>query len=382
MKIGIDARFWGPSGKGLGRYSQKLIEELEKIDFENQYVIFLSPHNFEQYTPQNPNFRKICVDITWYSWKEQWQFPRILKRYKIDLMHFLHFNVPVLYRGPFITTIHDLILLDYPTHKASKLSLPYYWLKYLAYLLTIRVTTWKARHIIAISDFTKDSIEKHFRGTANKTTRIYNGIDLEKFNPVNKGEFSYSLFPMIIPGKFFLYVGNVYPHKNIEGLLRSFRRMVNDSEVDSDIRLVIVGKTDYFFERVIALSRKLKLQDRVVFPGFVPDDQLLQLYEDCMCYVFPSLHEGFGLPPLEAMAMGAPVLIANSTCLPEVFGPDVAYMDPHDEEDMYQAMKGVTRNPDFKQQQNQVAEQLLNKYSWSDMAKKTRELYNKTMKIK
>ena len=118
MLIGIDARFYGSIGKGLGRYTQKLIENLEKTDQENRYVVFLRKENFDEYQPQNPNFKKVLADYRWYSFAEQLFFPRLLRKYNFDFVHFPHFNVPLLYRKKFIMTIHDLILIHFPTHRS------------------------------------------------------------------------------------------------------------------------------------------------------------------------------------------------------------------------------------------------------------------------
>src|SRR4030042_5629936 len=121
MRIGIDARFFGSIGKGLGRYTQKLIENLEKIYEHNHYFIFLRRGNWNEYRPRKKNFTKVLADVPWYSLREQIEMPRIIRKCGLDLVHFPHFNVPVGYRGKFVVTIHDLILLRYPTKKASAL---------------------------------------------------------------------------------------------------------------------------------------------------------------------------------------------------------------------------------------------------------------------
>ncbi|MFC1639085.1 glycosyltransferase, partial [Patescibacteria group bacterium] len=121
MKIGIDARFYGSLGKGLGRYVSELIAGLERLDRDNEYVVFLRRENYDEYEPQAPNFSKRLAEIPWYGWREQLLLPGLLKRERLDLMHFTHFNVPLLYRRPFVVTVHDLILLQHPTTRASTL---------------------------------------------------------------------------------------------------------------------------------------------------------------------------------------------------------------------------------------------------------------------
>lgn len=376
MKIGIDARFFGTSGKGLGRYTQKLIEELEKIDHNNQYYIFLNQHNFDEYQPKNPNFYKILANIPWYSWQEQIIFPRILKKYKLDLMHFLHFNVPILYRKAYFVTIHDLILLDYPTHKASKLNFIMYSIKNLAYRFVILNAVKTAKKVITISNYTTDSIKKHFHISNSKINMIYEGVDLEKFNPLYVQEFNFKKFDLK-KGKYILYVGNVYPHKNIDVLVEVFAKLKQRTDIDKDLKLVLVGKKDYFFDGIVNQVSKLNLEQSIIFPGYVPDDELISLYDQCLFYVFPSLYEGFGLPPLEAIALGAPIVISNATCLPEIFGEHIEYFDPRSKQNMEEVISNFILDKEKRELQKKYHQSILNKYSWQDMAESTKKLYNK-----
>jgi glycosyltransferase involved in cell wall biosynthesis len=375
MKIGIDARFFGTSGKGLGRYTQKLVEELEKIDHNNQYYIFLNQHNFDEYQPKNPNFHKILANIPWYSWQEQLIFPNILKKYKLDLVHFLHFNIPILYRKPYFVTIHDLILLEYPTRKASKLNFIMYTIKNLAYRLVIMNAVNTAKKVITISKYTTNSIQKHFHILDNKINMIYEGVDLERFNPLNAKEFNFKKFN-IKKDKYILYVGNAYPHKNIDVLIEVFSKLKQKKEIDKELKLVLVGKKDYFFEIIINQVKKLNLENSIIFPGYVSDEELISLYENSLFYVFPSLYEGFGLPPLEAIALGAPIVISNTTCLPEIFGNNIEYFNPKSKTDMEKVLYSFILDKDKRILQKKYHQSILNKYSWSDMAESTKKLYN------
>lgn len=378
MRIGIDARFFGTSGKGLGRYTQKLVEELESIDHNNQYYIFLNKHNFEEYNPKNPNFHKVLTNIPWYSWQEQIIFPNILTKYKLDLVHFLHFNVPILYRRKYFVTIHDLILLEYPTRKASRLNSIMYAIKNSAYRLVIMNAIHTAKKVIAISKYTKQSIQKHFHIKDNKIAMIYEGVDLERFNPLNAQEFDFAKF-QIQPHKYILYVGNVYPHKNIDNLVNVFYNLKQKNDIDKDLKLILVGKKDYFFENIINQVKTLHLEQSVIFPGYVADEELISLYENSLFYVFPSLYEGFGLPPLEAIALGAPIVISNATCLPEIFGEHIEYFDPKSKDNMEKVLYSFIVDKEKRELQKKYHQSILNNYSWSDMAEKTKKMYNDNM---
>ncbi len=175
-KIGIDARFFGPKDKGFGRYTQKLIEHLEKIDSRNQYFVFLRKQRWNEYQPRNENFKKVLGDYTWYGCKEQILLPLKLKKYDLDLMHFTHFNVPILYKGKFIVTIHDLTLRKYPTFKKGLKNFLTYPVKNLAYRTVFKHAIKHSEKIIAISEYTKKEILNHYQVSPQKIKVIYEGI--------------------------------------------------------------------------------------------------------------------------------------------------------------------------------------------------------------
>lgn len=374
MRIGIDARFLGSIGKGLGRYSSELVRHLEEVDQENEYIIFISPESQREYQPHNPRFHIVTTDIGWYGWKEQIIFPWMLYRYNLDIMHFLHFNVPLLYFRPFVVTIHDLILLQFPTKRASRLNYVKYFLKNLAYRLVIYRAVHQARQVITISQWTKWSLIDVFSMAPHQIVVTYNGINREYFSQQPSGQLSFADHG-IHSGQYFLYVGNAYPHKNIERLLQAFQYFVEHEEQYQDIQLVLVGKIDYFFQRIQQYAVDLNLQDRVIFTGFISDAALRDMYEQCLGYVFPSLYEGFGLPPLEALNMKKPVLLSNATCLPEIFGAAADYVNAYDPYDIYQGLLRIIQDPQYLSRQLQHTE-IFNAYSWYTVAKITQMVYN------
>lgn len=373
-KIGIDARFFGTIGKGLGRYTQKLIEELEKTDKENLYFIFIKKENFNEYIPKNPNFTKVLADISWYSLEEQFKMTFLLNKYHLDLVHFPHFNVPLLYRKDYVVTIHDLILIEYPTRKASKLNSFMYYFKNLIYKVVIKNAVFTSKKVITISEYTKKSILKNFNIKASKIKMIYEGVDLEKFNLSNEEEFNYNKYKLE-KNNFLLYVGNAYPHKNIEGLILAFKDLIKFKDINPNLKLLLIGKHDYFYKQIIQFVKDNDLVDRVILPGFVTDNQLISLLHNCKFYVFPTFYEGFGLPPLEALALDANLILSNATCLPEIFEDSAVYFDPHNKQDIINVIhKAISSNTNSN---SMVKNKILNKYSWQDMAEKTKTVYNK-----
>jgi glycosyltransferase involved in cell wall biosynthesis len=371
MRIGIDARFFGSIGKGLGRYTQKLIENLERIDKKNQYYIFLRKENWDEYRPQSINFIKAMADIPWYGFREQLQFPKLLKKFELDLVHFPHFNVPIFCKGKFVVTIHDLILFYYPTKRASALSPFFYFFKKLAHRLVIRNAVKKSEKILAVSRHTKDDIKKYFNIPAEKIAVTYEAID-----PVRKtiNRLSGKIierYGIIKP--YLLYVGNAYPHKNLERLVLVFREI---AKKHPHLQMVFVGKEDYFYKRLKKYVSQ-NFAKNVIFADYVPDEHLSSVYRESLLYVFPSLYEGFGLPPLEAMAENVPVAASNASCLPEILGDAAVYFDPKAMAEMAETIERAISDRELRQDLVRKGREQIKKFSWEKMAAETLEVYSK-----
>jgi glycosyltransferase involved in cell wall biosynthesis len=369
MRIGIDARFFGAIGKGLGRYTQKLIENLEQIDKTNQYFIFLRKENFDEYRPKNNNFKKVPADFRWYTLSEQFNLPRILNKYDLDLVHFPHFNVPIFYRRKFVITIHDLILIHFPTIRGTTLSPIYYWLKFMAYKTVIKSAVSRAKGIIAVSNFTKSDILDNYKIPEDKIEVTYEAADITNFSSSKNEQEVLDKYGIIKP--YILYVGNAYPHKNLEALILAFEKI---KKVKKDLRLILVGKEDYFYGRLRNFAENRKING-VNFCGFVPDEDLGTVYKNSRAYVFPSLYEGFGIPPLEAMAHGTPVVSSDHPCMKEILGDSVLYFNGHDTGEIEKSIMAILGNDSLRRELIHKGERRVKLYSWRKMAEKTLKIY-------
>ncbi|MDP1845313.1 MAG: glycosyltransferase family 1 protein [Candidatus Moranbacteria bacterium] len=372
MRIGIDARFYGSVGKGLGRYTQKLIENLEKIStpYGNRYFIFLRKENWEEYQPQNNNFTKVLADIPWYSVREQIIFPRILKRLNLDLVHFPHFNVPYFYSGKFVVTIHDLILFHFPTRRASTLSPLFYRLKLAAYKIVIKNAVRNARAILAVSEHTRKDILKHFKTNPDKVFVTHEAVDLLPAIPSDLPR-QEVLKKYGIMKPYILYVGNAYPHKNLDVLATAFREVIRKHPL---LRLVLVGKEDYFYRRLKKFVGDGKIKN-IIFAGFVGDNYLPIVYQEAQAYIFPSLYEGFGLPPLEAMREGTPVISSESSCLPDILGEAAYYFDPKAAGEIAEAIEKALIDKELREKLISAGRRQIKKYNWEKMARETLKVY-------
>jgi len=386
MRIGIDARFYGSVGKGLGRYTQKLIENLEKISAKSampvgrqgpafgydkniKYFIFLRKENFDEYQPKNKNFQKVLADYHWYTFSEQINMPRILNKYNLDLVHFPHFNVPLLYRGKFIITIHDLILIHFPTIRGTTLNPLFYWIKFLAYKITIWSAIKRAKEIISVSNFTKKDILKNYKIPENKIKVTYEACDDFHETPVESDEEILRRHGIIKPC--LLYVGNAYPHKNLERLILAFGKI---NKIKKDLNLVLAGKEDYFYRRLKKLAKRKNIKN-IIFADFIPDRDLDSFYRQALLYVFPSLYEGFGLPPLEAMSKGVSVISSDHPCMREVLDDSVYYFDAKKTGEMAKAVIKVLDDKELQEKLTAKGYEQIKKYSWKKMAEETKNIY-------
>ncbi len=366
MRIGIDARFYGKLGKGLGRYTSELVTHLEKIDRKNEYVVFLRRENWDDYEPTHPNVKKVLADIPWYGIREQIVFPFILLRERLDLVHFPHFNVPVLYPKRFVMTVHDLILLHFPTTRATTLGPFTFKIKFLLYRAVIAIALRRAKTVFTVSEHTKNEIIATFPFMKQKPPVVTYPAYGTAFRSPAAGT------PSMTPTPYLLYVGNAYPHKNLDRLLEAFAGF---REHHPDFHLAIVGGGDHFHQRLQDEARATGRDSGVRFLGTVTDDELGTLYDNATAYVFPSLYEGFGLPPLEAMCRGIPVASSDATCLPEVLGDAARYFDPMDVADMTRAMSAIATDDALREELRRKGADRCRRYDWTTTAKTTLDHY-------
>ncbi|MFA5076069.1 MAG: glycosyltransferase family 1 protein [Patescibacteria group bacterium] len=371
MRILIDARLYGPRGaKGLGRYVQELVLGLQKIDQENQYIILLTKDNWDEFSA-SANFQKVLAPWRWYTLAEQIYLPSLIKKQQPDLVHFPHFNVPLFYHGRLIITIHDLLLRTYPSRRASTLGLYRYWLKNLAYRLVVWSAVRRAQKIIAVSEFTRSEIVKYYPWAASRTEMVYNGLTKLE-NLVDSSIDKSVLLRYNITKPFLLYVGNAYPHKNLENLVLAFKQI--SQEVD--YQLVFAGQKDYFSQRLADFTQQQGLTDQqVLFLDYVADADLATLYQTAALYVFPSLYEGFGLPLLEAMSWGLPVVGSKVPCLEEIGGLAYEKFYPQSVNDIADKIVALLNNPTRQSELRELGLERIKKFDWPESISKHLAIY-------
>lgn len=363
MKIGIDARLWGEGG--VGRYIRNLCINLSEIDNKNSFVMFVLKRDRKtvEESIKNKNWKVVTAESRWHSFSEQLRLPRIINKEKIDLMHFPYFNVPILYTKPFIMTIHDLIYHHFVSGQASTLPLWLYGFKMIAYRLTIKNAVRKAKKIIAVSEFTKRDIINMLGVKEEKIDVIYEAAD----------DFQSADYKQKDLGKYFLFVGNVYSHKNAGLLIEAFKILHRENP---DIRLAFVGRDDLFYQKLKKKLGKLVDSKNVVFFDNVSDAELGALYKNAICLIRPSLMEGFSLPPLEAAANRCLVLASDIPVHREIFNGAITYFDPYSINDILSKMKKIMNLS--KKEKEDILNKTMKKvreFSWEKTAEQTLKVY-------
>lgn len=364
MKIGIDARFVGPQGTGLGKYTEKLILNLAKIDKKNDYTVFLKKENSKYLGISQKNFKEKIADVNWYSVEEQFKLPVIFAKENLDLLHVPHFNVPIFYKGDFIVTIHDLIHHHFKEQSVTTKNPFLFNIKRIGYKFVAKNAVKKSLKIITPSNFVKEEIIKYFDVDPGKIAVTYEAAEDEYFGGNIKK--SQKLKNTI------LYVGNVYPHKNISNLLDAMKIL---KEKNKGIKLIIVSPRDVFWERLNTEIQSRNLYEKVLLKPYQQTKELVKLFFQVTAYVFPSLSEGFGIPGLNAMACSLPVISSNIPVLKEVYKDSALYFDPQNPKDIAKKIETILNDQILRVNLIKNGARLSKQYSWETMAKETLKVY-------
>ncbi len=372
MKIAMNAMTLNHQIRsGLLVYIENLLNGLAEIDFNNEYFLFfasLRKKSLQMPGPVQNNFVKkvILIPDMQFPYREfilnKGLFPYFLRKYRCDIYHApAGLNIPVVNsKVKKLVTIHDIRTL-----KICDESFPQN-IKYLKKVLRY------ADICITVSNCTKKDILENFNVSPNKIKVIYVGVD-ERFKPIKDKESLNSIkVKYNLEDKYFFSLGQT-PRKNIKRLIKAFSIF----KYKNDFSLVIGGAGDDgpWVAQYQSLARKLEIEDRVKFIGYISNEDLPLLYSASECFVFPSLYEGFGIPILEAMCCGTPVITSNVSALPEIGGDAPLYVNPYDEYDIAKKMEKIVENKGLK---NQIVEKGLRRsaeFSWKKMARETLDIY-------
>lgn len=357
-RLVIDAR---ESGSSTGKYVDKLVEHLQALNPEYEMVVLTKPHRVEFMKGIAPGFKIASSPYKEFTLSEQTGFLKQLKSLNADLIHFGMTQQPVRYKGRAITTIHDLTTARFKNPAKNSLV---FGVKQTVYRRVIKRAAKKSIKVIVPSQFVKADLAQFAKIEPRKIEVIYEAGD----KIANESKSIDSLKGQ----QFLFYVGRPNPHKNLKKLIEAFA-ILNSKY--PELKLVLAGKPDANYDSLQHYALTRNLTSQVLFPGLISEGQLRWAYENCLAYVFPSLSEGFGLPGLEAMAHGAPVIASNASCLPEIYGPAAHYFNPHSSKDMALKISQVVESPQLRESLETAGRIQADKYSWDKCAQQTLAVY-------
>jgi len=358
---------------GVGTYIRNVVRTLCRIDHENQYFLIGPPAKVQEIGALPPNFHNVPAVAPERSLQGYREFRAALKRLKCDLVHVPNlFSVPRMLPCPYVMTVHDML-----EHMSRARQQTGFWGS-LHMQMTKQVLRGAAR-VLAVSNFTRTEIEKLFEIPSTRIDVVYNAID-ERFlrghaTPADR-EMIAQRYQVNYP--FLLYAGRVSPHKNVVRMIEAFSALKTELEKDQkypDLKLIIIGDDlsgNPDLRRTVVRSG---VQNDVRFLGFIPIEVLRIFYDSAKIFVFPSLYEGFGLPPLEAMAHGTPVVTSNASSLPEVVGNAAVLVNPENVFEIMRALHRVLLDESLRQRMKERGYKQVTRFSWENSVRRVLDVY-------
>ncbi len=368
MHIAIDGRYIQDHFPGIGRYTYNLIQALAKAAPEDSFVLLHNPQlvntRYDLERLEAPNVEMVSVSIPTFSLTEQYRLPSLIRHLGLDLFHSPYYIKPYILPCPSVVTIYDLIPRLYPQYISP-------WARAI-FEMAIRLAVATSRLVISVSQSAKEDLVRLLGVPPSKVRVTPLGVDT-RFHPVNEKAILSLRQKYDLPEGYILYLGINKPHKNLVRLVEAF------AKVKTGRKLVLAGKEDPRYREVHEIVKQLSLQDRAVFLDQVPEDDLPALYSGAALFVFPSLYEGVGLPLLEAMACGVPMVCSSTSSLPEIVGRAAVMVDPLDVSLLARALERVLRDGDLRASMCQEGLKQATLFPWERTAKETLAVYRQVL---
>ena len=376
MKIGIEAqRIFRQKKHGMDMVALELIRNLQLIDTENEYVLFIKPDVDDSVIKETPNFKIVRLKGGFYPFWEQIALPKAAKKYGCQILHCTSNTAPLFTSVPLVVTLHDIIYMESSYPKIMKGTGTLYQKFGNAYrkLFVPRIIK-KSEKIITVSNFEKNRIGQFFKmASDNRLVAVYNGVS-EHFKPVSQPDVLQRVKEKYrLPNHFFFFLGNTDPKKNTKGTLKAFSDFLK--KTGSDIQLVMLDYDRQELEAILNDINDKDLINRIILTGYVVNTDLPAIYSQCEIFLYPSLRESFGIPMLEAMACGVPVITSNTSSMPEVAGDAALLIDPFNPAEITDAMMKILDNKELKSDLIKKGLIRAAAFSWKAMAQNVLEIY-------
>lgn len=373
MTLAINALILDKKKTGIGNYAYSLIKEMEALNTDIKMDIYMQRHMIPEFQETRHMHYIACPDFMRSRERilfEQWRLPTILKQSGCEVVHYFDYHTPLRpIPAKMIVTIHDLSYYKHPAYFT-------FGRRVLKQSITA-LSLGRAEKVLCVSTHTKmDVYDKFPKLDRNKVKAIPLGVKVyDKQGDLQ--DFSTYMKEIGINGKYILYIGTLEPRKNVELLIRAYQRAVSKASISH--QLLLCGKPGWKYQGIFDAAKEMVPRERIVFGGYAPEQMLPLLYKNAEAFVYPSWYEGFGLPPLEAMACGAPVLSSNASSLPEAVGDAALLFSPVDEEGLADLLIRVIEEKGLKEELRERGLRQAAKFSWTQTAQQTLNVYRELL---
>ena len=372
MRIGIEAqRVFRKNKHGMDYVVLEEIKELQKIDTKNDYFVFVAPGE-DRCLTDTRNVHIMEIGNGFYPMWEQIALPRAIKELKLDILHCTSNTAPLRCKVPLILTLHDIIFLEArdKTNHSFYQNLGWFYRR----LVVPRILK-KCKRIITVSEFELNNIVSKLSIPHERMAMIYNGFN-EWFKPTAEEDFTYQKY--INQSGYFFFLGNTDPKKNTERTLIAYSRYLEKSDVKRQLLMADLDK--FFLNDILSRNGIEHIRKMIVMPGYIVNSDLPNIYNNAFAFLYTSLRESFGIPLLEAMACGTPVITSNTSSMPEIGGPHAILVNPEDPDEIAKMMLKLEKDDDFYRQQEKIGIERAKLFSWKQTAERLLELYRDVYK--
>jgi len=369
MRIGIEAqRIFRKNKHGMDYVVLQEIKELQQLDLVNEYYVFVKPGE-DRCVESTKNVHVIELKCPSYPLWEQWALPRAAKKYGVEILHCTSNTAPIWCDIPLVLTLHDIIFLE-PRDKQNK-SL-YQNLGWFYRRIDVPRILDKSRRIITVSNFEMENIISKLNIPRERMTMIYNGYN-DWFRPINNCELPKAMSTKLTANGFFFFLGNTDPKKNTERTLVAYSKYLKQSEVKR--KLLMADLDPDYLNGIIEHNHIENIRENIVMPGYIVNSDLPYIYNNAFAFLYTSLRESFGIPLLEAMACGTPVITSNTSSMPEIGGKDAILVNPESSDEITAMMLRLETDQTFYNEQKQIGLERAKLFSWKKTAENLLKLY-------
>jgi glycosyltransferase involved in cell wall biosynthesis len=369
MRFAVDAHAIGRHLTGNEVYVRNLLREFADLDRESEFIAYISEKHAESLIPRNITTRQVAAN----PWKRLgWDLGRLVRQDRPDLLH-VQYTAPLGGNAPIVVTVHDVSFLEHPEYFSAS--------RRAQLRFTVARTMVKAAKVLTVSEFSRDSILRHYDIAPEKVRVVPNAASSE-FRVIPRDRALANVYRKHgFAAPYVLSVGDIQPRKNQIGLIAAFAKMMA-AHPNLKHHLVLTGKETWFAPKVREAARLSGVGDRIHFTGFVSDPELLDLYNACECFVFPSFYEGFGLPIIEAMACGRAVACSNTAAMPEVADGAGLLFNPYDAGDIQHCMEDILLDAELRARKERLGLKRATYFSWQKSARATLDVYREVIEAR